>query len=114
VDLTASVTDDMYDAVLGALQRDPGVDGIMMSLELQPPNITRKLIEVAERRSRAEGAPIVVSAFGGERTPSIIRELDRRRVPAYPTIWRAVRALRALAERGAYLERIKTRSEDPR
>lgn len=114
VDLTAGVTDDMYDAVLGALQRDPGIDGIMMSLELQPPNITSKLIEVAERRSHAGGAPIVVSAFGGERTPSLIRELDRRRVLAYPTIWRAVRALRALAERGAYLERRKTRSEDPR
>lgn len=114
VDLTAGVTDEMYDAVLGALQKDPGVDGIMMSLELQPPSITSKLIEVAERRSRSPGAPIVVSVFGGDRTTAIIRELDRKRVPAYPTIWRAVRALKALSERGSYLERIKTRSEDPR
>ncbi len=114
VDLTAGVTDEMYDAVLGTIQKDPGVDGIMMSLELQPPNITRKLIDVAEHRSAAEGAPIIVSAFGGERTSAMIRELERRRVAAYPTIWRAVRALRSLAERGAYLKRRKTRSEDPR
>ncbi len=114
VDLTAGVTDDMYDAVLGALQKDPGVDGIMMSLELQPPNITRKLIDVAERRSASGGAPIVVSAFGGEHTSAMIRELEKRRMAAYPTIWRAVRSLRALANRGAYLKRRKTRSEDPR
>lgn len=114
VDLTAGVTDEMYDAVLGILQGDPGIDGVMMSLELQPPNITAKLMDVAESRSRSGGAPIVVSAFGGERTASMVRELEKRRVPAYPTIWRAVRALRALSERGAYLKRIKTRSEDPR
>lgn len=114
VDLTAGVTDEMYDAVLGILQKDPGVDGIMMSLELQPPNITDALMGVAERRSQSEGARIVVSAFGGERTVSMVRELEKRRLPAYPTIWRAVRALLALYERGAYLGRIKTRSEDPR
>lgn len=114
VDLTAGVTDEMYDAVLGLIQRDPGVDGMMMSLELQPPNITSGLVEIAERRSLSEGAPIVVSAFGGERTSALIRVLDRRGVLAYPTIWRAVRALQALAERGAYLKRRKTRSEDPR
>jgi len=114
VDLTAGVTDDMYEAVLAILQRDPGVDGIMMSLELQPPNITSRLIDIAESRSRSEGAPIVVSAFGGERTTSMVKELEKRRVPAYPTIWRAVRALRVLFERGAYLSKIKTRSEDPK
>ncbi|MBN1678154.1 MAG: CoA-binding protein [Candidatus Thermoplasmatota archaeon] len=114
VDLTAGVTDAMYDAVLGLLQRDPGVDGIMMSLELQPPNVTSKLVEITERRAISEGAPIVVSAFGGERTSALIRVLERRGVLAYPTIWRAVRALQALAERGAYLKRRKTRSEDPR
>lgn len=114
VDLTAVVTDEMYDAVLSALQNDPGIDGIMMSLELQPPSITRGLIDIAERKSQSEGAPIIVSAFGGEHTSAMVRELERRRVAAYPTIWRAVRAIKALVDRGAYLERIKTRSEDPR
>ncbi len=113
VDLTAGVTDDMYDAVLEALQADPGTDGIMMSLELQPPNITKRLIEVAERRSTSDGARIVISAFGGEYTSTMLKEFERRRVPAYPTIWRAVRALRALADRGQYLKRIKTSAEDP-
>lgn len=105
VDLTAGVTDDMYDKALSLLQKDRGVDGIMMSLELQPPHITDKLIQVAGNRSKSDGAPIVVSAFGGERTQELLAEFERRSVPAYPTIWRAIRALKALSERGAYLKR---------
>lgn len=114
VDLTAAVTDEMYDSVLTILQSDAGVDGIMMSLELQPPNITKGLIEIAERHSKARGAPIVVSAFGGDYTSEMLKEFERRGVPAYPTLWRAIRALRALADRGLYLKRIKALSEDPR
>jgi acyl-CoA synthetase (NDP forming) len=107
VDLTAGVTDEMYDQALTILQKDRGVDGIMMSLELQPPHITERLIDVVGDRSRSEGAPIVVSAFGGDRTQDLLAEFERRSVPAYPTIWRAIRALKALSDRGAYLRRSK-------
>ena len=104
VDLTASVTDDMYDSVLEILQGDSGIDGVMMSLELQPPNVTRQLLRVAERRSSSDGAKIVISAFGGRRTDDIIRDFSEKRIPAYPTIWRAIRALGALAQRGLHLK----------
>lgn len=107
VDLTAGVTDDSYDKVLGILQDDPGIDGIMMSLELQPPNVTRGLLRVAEKRSRSKKTPIVVSLFAGEDTDSMVKSLGESKVAAYPTIWRAVRALAALARRGAYLRRLK-------
>lgn len=107
VDLTAGVTDEMYEGVLRALQDDKNVDAIMMSLELQPPLITRRLVKIAESRSRAEWAPIVVCGFGERKTPEILRELEKHNVPAYPTLWRSVRALRALADRGAYLKRVK-------
>jgi len=103
VDLTASVNDEMYEAVLSVLQKDPGVDGIMMSLELQPPGVTKRLVEIAARRSRADGAPIVVSLFAGQKTDTIMRSLGRRGVVAYPTIWRSVRALGVLANRGRRL-----------
>ncbi|OGS43301.1 MAG: hypothetical protein A3K76_02770 [Euryarchaeota archaeon RBG_13_57_23] len=114
VDLTAGVTDAMYDEVLEILQHDPGVDGIFMSLELQPPGVTDALIGIAEKRSKPGGVPIVVSAFGGERTAEILVSFERKGVLAYPTIWRSIRALRVLAERGRYLKRTKTFSEDPR
>ncbi|MEM4276471.1 MAG: CoA-binding protein [Thermoplasmata archaeon] len=107
VDLTASVTDQMYESVLVSLQNDPGVDGIMMSLELQPPNVTRELVEVTVRRSRSQGAPVVVSLFAGQRTDALVRHLGKRGVVAYPTIWRAVRALGVLVTRGRFLERHK-------
>lgn len=107
VDLTAAVTDDMYDSVLDVLQDDPNVDGIMMSLELQPPNVTSRLIEIAKRRSQSGKTPIAVSVFAGDETDGIVKSLGEQRVLAFPTIWRAIRALDALARRGAYLKRLK-------
>lgn len=114
VDLTAGVTDAMYDEVLEVLQRDPGIDGIMMSLELQPPGVTDALMDVAGKRAKSPRVPIVVSAFGGERTAEMLTSFEKNGVLAYPTIWRSIRALRVLAERGRYLKRTKTFSEDTR
>jgi len=107
VDLTSGVTDEMYDSVLGVLMDDPGVDCIMMSLEMHPPHITRKLIDVAERRGGSGKTPLVVSAFAGARTDAILKELAERKIPAYPSIWRAVRAIRALSDRGRYLRKVE-------
>ncbi len=107
VDLTAGVTDEMYDEVLGIIANDQSVDCILMSLELQPPNVTDRLIDIAKRRSDARRIPLVVSAFAGPRTDEVIRKLARARVPAYPNLWRTVRAIRALYLRGRYLNRPK-------
>lgn len=104
VDLTAEVSDDMYDRVLGILKADRSIDAIMMSLELQPPNVTDALVEVARRHSRLEGPPIVISLFARNQS-SLIRDLAAKGLVAYPTIRRSVRAIAALSERGAYLRR---------
>jgi acyl-CoA synthetase (NDP forming) len=107
VDLTAGVTDEMYDSVLGVLMDDSGVDCIMMSLEMQPPHITRKLIDAAERRGGSGRTPLVVSAFAGVRTDALLKELAKRKILAYPSIWRAIRAIRALSDRGRYLRQME-------
>jgi acyl-CoA synthetase (NDP forming) len=104
VDLTAEVSDRMYDDVLRTLQADPGVDCILMSLELQPPNVTRGLIDIAVRR-RTSGTPIVVTAFGGPHVQDSLRALEQGRVAYYPTLRRAVRGISALVERGRYTNR---------
>lgn len=104
VDLTSGVTDEMYDAVLGAVQRDGGVDAVMMSLELQPPNVTRGLVDVAARRVLEGGPPILISLFAKDQS-DVIRDLERRGLVAYPTIRRTLRAIAALSERGLYLRR---------
>jgi acyl-CoA synthetase (NDP forming) len=107
VDLTAQVTDEMYDSVLGVLQSDPNIDCILMSLELQPPNVTLRLLDVARERSLSGKKPIVVSVFAGDRTDEVVKRFGEQRVLAYPTIWRSIRAVDALARRGAYLRRLK-------
>jgi acyl-CoA synthetase (NDP forming) len=107
VDLTSGVTDEMYDSALGVLMDDPGVDCIMMSLEMQPPHITRKLIDVAERRGGSGKTPLVVSAFASTRANTVLRALTKRKIPAYPSIWRALRAIRALSDRGHYLRQME-------
>ncbi|MBE0518598.1 MAG: CoA-binding protein [Thermoplasmata archaeon] len=107
VDLTAEVTDLMYEQVLEALQEDPGIDVIMMSLELQPPHVTQGLVDVAARRSSQGRIPIIISAFGGSRTQETLRALESRKIPSYPTIWRAIRAIAALHQRGSYLMKQK-------
>lgn len=103
VDLSAGVTDEMYDEVLGMLQADPGVDAILMSLELQPPNITHRLIEIAAERSSGP-KPIVASVFARDQA-SVLRETTGVGLVAYPTLRRSVRSLDALAERGLRLRR---------
>jgi len=107
VDLTAEVNDSMYDSVLEVLQRDNGIDIILMSLELQPPRVTKALVEVAIRRSRDASVPIVVCAFGTDTAPDVVEELEANRVPVYPTIRRGVKAVSALCQRGTYLRRMK-------
>ncbi|UCE81125.1 MAG: CoA-binding protein [Methanobacteriota archaeon] len=103
VDLTAEVSDQMYDEVLGALQTDPGVDAIMMSLELQPPNVTRQLVKIAAERSSGQ-IPIIASVFARDAT-SVLREATVTGLVAVPTLDRCVRLLNALAERGLRLRR---------
>jgi acyl-CoA synthetase (NDP forming) len=104
VDLTAGVTDEMYNDALEALQSDPGVDSIMMSLELQPPNVTSELIGIAAKRSASGMTPIVVSAFAKDQA-SLLKEMARRGLVAYPTIKRSLHSLDVLAERGARMLR---------
>ncbi|HIH02259.1 TPA: hypothetical protein HA259_09410 [Thermoplasmata archaeon] len=106
VDLTAEVSDDMYDRVLGILKADPGVDSIMMSLELQPPSVTDSLLDVASRHSGSPGPQIVISLFARNQS-AVIRDLSVRGLVAYPTIHRSIRAIAALSERGAYLRRYR-------
>jgi acyl-CoA synthetase (NDP forming) len=104
VDLTAEVTDAMYDAVLAIIKADPGVDAILMSLELQPPKVTDALVDIAGRHSASDGPPIVVSIFARDQSAKM-RRMAAGGVLAYPTIRRSVRAIAALSERGAYLRR---------
>ena len=74
---------------------------VMMPLGLQPPNVPRRLVEIAARRSSG-GVPIVASVFARDQD-AVIREAAGASLLAYPTLARSVRALNALAGRGVHL-----------
>ena len=49
--------------------------------------------------------PILVAATGGTPTQKVLLEFQERGIPSYPEVERAVKAMKALVERGKYLSR---------
>jgi len=106
VDLTADVTDEQYDKALELVNKDPNVDGILCLALFQTPFVTEKLVDIVEKWSKHGEKPMVVVSIGGTYTQKMIKEMEKRRIAIYPSIWRGVKALRALYERGLYLKRM--------
>lgn len=105
IDVTASAGNQMFADALEILQDDPGVDAILCCFGYQPPAIDDRLTEVLCQLGRTGKKPIVIVPMGSGPAIQSIRQLEAARVPAYPSIRRAVRAIQALAERGEYLRR---------
>lgn len=109
VDLTGVVTDQMYYEVLEIIQRDRGVDAVLLNLLFQPPSMTMGLLDVAEKWARGGKKPLVVCSVSGNFPRPILRRLEEKGVPTYTSLKRGVFALHCLHERGRFLER--TRNE---
>lgn len=114
VDLTAGVTTDMAGAALEILQEDPGVDVVLCCLGYQVQSLDGRITEVLSHWGRNGKKPLVVVATGSETSIEGIRQLEAARVPAFPTGWRAVRAIDALARRGEYLRRLESGERRPK
>jgi acyl-CoA synthetase (NDP forming) len=108
IDLTGSVTDRMYDAVLATLQEDEGVDAILLLVQLQTPGTTEQVVEIAQKWSKMGKKPIVVCSIGGRYSWEVLKSFEARCIPAYNSLKRAILVLRALYDRGVYLKRIKS------
>lgn len=109
IDLTASVTNEMFDAALEILQGDPGVDVILCCYGYHPPGIDDRLTEILRYWAKNGKKPLVAAPIGSEVAIQGIRDLEAAGVPAFPSIWRAVRAVDALARRGEFLRREESR-----
>lgn len=105
IDLTASCVNDTYDAALGILQDDPGVDVILCCALFQPPGVDEGLNEILCHWGREGHKPLIVTAIGSETAIQCIRTLESAGVVAFPSVWRAVRAIDVLARRGEFLRR---------
>ncbi len=109
VDLTASVTVDMYAQSLKIFASDPDVDILVAGIFFSPAGLgepTAPAMADAARWVVDElGKPVVMFVFDGERTFDRTRYFHSRGLPAYPSVRRAVRAARALVERSEFLRR---------
>ncbi|NPA75184.1 MAG: CoA-binding protein [Euryarchaeota archaeon] len=105
VDMTAQASDDDYDEVLRALNEDPNVDAILVYALFQTPLISEKLVDIIVKWHKDGDKPIVVGTIGSEFALNMFRKFEKNAVPVYPTIERAVKALRVLYDRGRILRR---------
>jgi acyl-CoA synthetase (NDP forming) len=103
VDMTGMATDAMYAEVLGTLVEAPEVDGLVCFLSWGPHGLTDRCMEVIERASRVK--PLVVHAMAGPGTDRLVDDLVSRRVAAYPSMRRAVQAMRGLVRWGLAQDR---------
>lgn len=112
VDLTGVVTDQMYYEVLEIIQRDKGVDAVLLNLLFQPPSMTMGLLDIAEKWARGGRKPLVVCSVSGNFPRPILRRLEEKGVPTYTSLKRGVFALRCLYDRGRFLERVRQEAKD--
>ncbi|HVO78236.1 MAG TPA: CoA-binding protein [Methanomassiliicoccales archaeon] len=106
IDLTGAVTDSMYDEALEVVNRDEGVDGIVLFLQFEPPGMTYGLADVIIDWAKKGSKPMVVCCVGGSFPVPFMKRLDEQDIPTYGTIKRAVFALRCLYDRGRFLKRV--------
>lgn len=104
VDLTASATVSMYERALAILDRDPGVDAILCSVQLEPPALDSRLLDVIVAFARSSTRPVVVTSIGARASVEARRLLNAAGVPAYGSLWRGARALAALVRRARHLQ----------
>ncbi|MCW4044567.1 MAG: CoA-binding protein [Candidatus Bathyarchaeota archaeon] len=106
VDLTGSVTDDMYEVAADIMFQDPAIDGIILLGLHHLPALREKYIDsvglVASRYSK----PIVMCDIGETEMALYTRfRFDKLGIPSYPSPEDAARAMAALVNYGAYLRK---------
>lgn len=106
IDLTGNATPEMYKEVIEIVARDPNVNGIITIVLIHPPMMNETIVDRVEEVFRKNEKPILIAATGGTPTQKILSEYQRRGIPSYPEVERAVKAMSALVERGKFLKKI--------
>jgi acyl-CoA synthetase (NDP forming) len=105
VDLTASADDRMLGRALDALIEDDGVDIIICVAFFSPPTISDGLVDEIVSRAGVSDKPIIVFTQYGPFTDRYLLRFHNKGVVGFPSIRRAVRAARFLAERKQIVEK---------
>jgi len=106
VDLTGSVTDDMFEVAADLMFQDPEVDGIILLGLHHLPALKEKYIDGVAQISSKYSKPIVMCDIGETEMALYTRSrFDKLGIPSYPSPEDAARAMNALVRYGAYLKK---------
>lgn len=103
IDLTADGSNEDFDRVIGILEEDENVDGIIAYPLPQTPKMGVGVVDVIEKYRKGP-KPIVVGVLGSKIAKDLIVEFEKRKIPAYPSVHRTVKAVKALRTYSRYLE----------
>ncbi|MEM3675468.1 MAG: CoA-binding protein [Thermoplasmataceae archaeon] len=96
IDLTADGSDDQFCEVLDILQSDRMVDLIIGFPLPQTPKMSTEIAEKIKRVTDRGQKPIVIGVLGSKLARPLVAEFEKRKIPAYPSVYRVVRAAKAL------------------
>jgi acyl-CoA synthetase (NDP forming) len=106
VDLTGSVTDDMFEVAADLMFQAPEVDGIILLGLHHLPALREKYIDSVAQVSSRYSKPIVMCDIGETEMALYTRfRFDKLGIPSYPSPEDAARAMKALVRYGAYLKK---------
>jgi len=106
VDLTGSVTDDMFEVAADLMFKDPEVHGIILLGLHHLPALREKYIDGVAQVSSKYSKPIVMCDIGETEMALYTRfRFEKLGIPSFPSPEDAARAMSALARYGAYLKK---------
>ena len=106
VDLTGSVTDDMFEVAADLMFQAPEVHGIILLGLHHLPGLREKYIDSVAKVASKYSKPIVMCDIGETEMALYTRfRFDKLGVPSYPSPEDAARAMKALVSYGAYLKK---------
>ena len=111
VDLQDAAGAERYAAALAMIQKDPGIDAILVIFASHPNIDSRKVAEVLVQTAQKSHKPLFAAWMGGERARKDIRYLNHAGVPAHATPEQAVRAFMHLV---SYAHNLQSLYETPR
>ncbi len=106
VDLTGSVTDNMFEVAAEAMFRESGVHGIILLGLHHSPALREKYIDLVASVANRYSKPIVMCDIGETEMALYTRfRFDKLGIPSYSSPEDAARAMNALVNYGAYLQK---------
>jgi acetate---CoA ligase (ADP-forming) len=106
VDLTGSVTDDMFEIAAELIFQDPNIHGIILLGLHHMPGLREKYIDGIAKISQKYDKPLVMCDIGETEMALYTRSrFDRLCVPSFESPEDAARGMKALVRYGEYLKR---------